>query len=58
MDKLKLRKNPCEGCRDKVEDQWGLFCDISCGLATTYIHYMAGVIDTLCALTAEVKNGK
>lgn len=23
--------NPCDGCEDKVEDTWGLFCNITCG---------------------------
>ena len=35
-------KNPCEECPDKVEDEHGLFCDLTCGKASAYANYEAG----------------
>lgn len=36
------RKNPCDGCSRKVEDEWGLVCNLSCGEATAYSNYEVG----------------
>lgn len=35
-------KNPCDGCPDKKEDIYGLFCDLACGKATAYINREIG----------------
>jgi len=35
--------NSCINCPDKVEDKYGLFCDLVCGKYTAYINYQAGI---------------
>ena len=35
--------NPCVGCPRKVEDEYGLFCDMACGKHTAYVNYQAGI---------------
>ncbi len=35
--------NPCTDCSDKVEDEYGLLCDLSCGKHTVYINYQSGI---------------
>ena len=35
--------DPCKDCAKRQEDEYGLFCDLSCGLATVYAHYQLGV---------------
>ena len=42
--------NPCNECEQKVEDNYGLFCDLSCGRHTQYINSEAGASDMLDAL--------
>ena len=38
-----VMEGPCKDCEDRVEDEYGLFCDISCGLNTAYRNYQRGV---------------
>jgi len=35
--------DPCEGCAGRQEDEYGLYCDLSCGKATAYANYQWGV---------------
>jgi len=35
--------DPCENCKEKTVDEYGLYCDIFCGLATAYSNHQAGV---------------
>ena len=42
--------NPCDKCLGKVEDNYGLMCDLSCGKATAYANYEAGADALLKAL--------
>ncbi len=35
VDKSELT-DPCENCLNRIEDDWGLVCDLSCGKATQY----------------------
>lgn len=35
-------ENPCDGCPQKVEDIYGLFCDLACGKHSAYINKEAG----------------
>jgi len=46
-------KDPCDGCKQKEEDDWGLVCDIACGLAFAYGNYEAGADALLDALIKE-----
>ena len=34
--------DPCIGCKEKQEDEYGLFCDLACGKATSYASYQWG----------------
>ena len=43
-------KNPCVECPKKVEDEYGLFCDLACGLFTRYCYKEAGADAMLEAL--------
>ena len=36
-------KNPCTDCPDKVEDEYGLVCDLACGKHTGHENYQAGI---------------
>ena len=36
------KKNPCDDCGRRVEDEWGSVCNLSCGEATAYSNYEAG----------------
>jgi len=36
------KPNPCDGCKDKEEDEYGLYCNIVCGKATAHASYEAG----------------
>ena len=39
----KVMDDPCVNCKERQEDSYGLFCDISCGKATAYANYQWGV---------------
>jgi len=34
--------DPCDGCADKVIDDYGYFCDIACGKHSAYIYRLEG----------------
>ena len=34
--------NPCENCEKKVEDRFGLFCNLSCGIGPAHENFEAG----------------
>ena len=36
-------KCPCDGCKEKQVDEYGLLCDLSCGKATAYANYQWGI---------------
>ena len=42
--------NPCGGCPRKVEDSYGLICDLYCGKHSAYINKEAGADAMLRAL--------
>ena len=49
-------KNPCDGCKSKREDDWGLICDIACGNHTRWKHFERGadaMLDALFKLAKE-----
>ena len=35
-------KCPCDGCENKVEDVYGMVCDIACGQHTAWCNQEAG----------------
>jgi hypothetical protein len=35
-------KNPCDDCKNKQEDDYGLICDLGCGCHSMYWNYSAG----------------
>ena len=35
-------KDPCRDCKRKIEDDYGLFCDLACGKHTAWVNYQAG----------------
>ena len=52
--------SPCDNCPSKVEDSYGLFCDISCGKATAYANQEAGadaMLESLFKLAKESPTG-
>lgn len=46
-------KNPCIECPNKVEDEYGLVCDLACGLFTKYAYKEAGADAMLEGLKAQ-----
>lgn len=42
--------NPCDGCPQKEEDSYGLFCDLACGKHSAYINKEDGADAMLVAL--------
>ncbi len=36
-------KNPCENCPDVFKDQYGYFCDLSCGRYGQWLAHQEGV---------------
>jgi len=52
------KANPCDTCPDKREDEWGLECDLYCGMYSAYINYEAGanaILEALDANTLEME---
>jgi len=47
MKKYQIMKDPCVDCDKKQEDEYGLYCDLSCGKATAYANYQWGVKSVL-----------
>jgi hypothetical protein len=43
-------KCPCDGCANKVEDEYGLVCDLSCGKHSAWRNREAGADAMLTAL--------
>jgi hypothetical protein len=43
-------KNPCDGCENKQEDDYGYLCDLACGKRTAWINQEAGADAMLEAL--------
>ncbi len=35
--------DPCENCKEKTVDEYGLYCDIFCGGASAYANHQSGV---------------
>ena len=50
-------KCPCDGCPDKVVDEYGCVCDFSCGEYSMWINYEFGADDMLEAVKARLKEG-
>lgn len=46
-------KCPCDNCKRKTEDEWGLVCDLACGQHTMWVNYEAGADAMLEALKKE-----
>ena len=47
------KKNPCEDCPDKIEDEYGLLCNLPCGKNTAWLNSEAGADAMLEALSKE-----
>lgn len=45
--RLKVEDNPCNNCSDKVEDDYGLLCDLSCRRNSAWRNYESGYNDCL-----------
>ena len=50
-------KDPCENCEHKKEDDWGLICDLTCGLASAHCYREEGANLILEALKSEGNYG-
>ena len=37
MKILLIDEDPCRGCADKLDDDYGRFCDIACGKYSVYL---------------------
>lgn len=40
-------KEPCIDCTNKQTDEYGYFCDLSCGKRTAWVNYQAGIKETV-----------
>ena len=48
-----LYPNECIGCTNKVEDEWGKVCDLSCGKYSARVNFEAGADAFLQALCTK-----
>ncbi len=44
------QKNPCDGCENENADEYGFFCNLTCGKCSAYQNYEAGADAILDAL--------
>ena len=51
-------EEPCVDCPDKVIDDYGYFCDLSCGKRTAWLYYKAGQESVAKAVLAIIENPK
>ncbi len=47
-------KEPCIGCPNKVIDEWGYFCGLSCGKRIAWLNYMEGIKEVVKDLTNQM----
>lgn len=38
-----MKVEPCVDCPDKVIDDYGYYCDLTCGIRTAWLNYLEGV---------------